>query len=130
MVALSLFRKGRMQRKYPRVRPERGRPIRVDINGVDFLDIVYADNLCEGGLAIMVPHEFKGCKIDQPVSLILTLPSRVHADVVVSGIIRYISYTRKLFGVAFVNLKQEERRKIHEYVDYRLEEQSIPLSPS
>ncbi|NOY53776.1 MAG: PilZ domain-containing protein [Deltaproteobacteria bacterium] len=117
---MSLFPGGRKKRRFPRVSPEKGRPIRVDINGVDFLEIVYADNLSEGGLSIVAPHEFRGCKIDQPVSLIISLPEPEKANILVAGIIRYISYTRKIFGVAFVDLKKEDRKKIQRYVEYRM----------
>jgi len=116
---MSLFSGGRKKRRFPRVSPEKGRPIRIDINGVDFLEILYADNLSEGGLAIVVPHEFKGCKIDQPVSLIVSLPEPERANISVTGLIRYISYTRKIFGVAFVDLRKEDRQKIRRYVSHR-----------
>lgn len=124
---MSIFSGGKKKRRYPRVSPEKGRPIRVDINGVDFLEIVYADNLSEGGLAMVVPHEFKGCRIDQPVSLIVSLPEPERANISVSGTIRYISYTRQTFGVAFVNLKKEDRKKIQRYVSYRLGQEDRPL---
>ena len=117
---MSIFCGGKQKRRYPRVSPEKGRPIRVDINGVDFLEILHADNLSEGGLAIVVPHEFKGCKIDQPVSLIVSLPEPVRTNISVSGNIRYISYTRQIFGVAFVDLRKEDRQKIRRYVEYRM----------
>jgi len=76
---------------------------------------------------MVVPHEFKGCRIDQPVSLIVSLPEPVKTNISVSGIIRYISYTRQIFGVAFVNLKKEDRKKIQRYVSYRLGQEDRPL---
>jgi len=126
---MSIFSGGKKKRRYPRVSPEKGRPIRVDINGVDFLEILHADNLSEGGLSMVVPHEFKGCRIDQPVSLIISLPEPMESNVTVSGTIRYISYTRQIFGVAFGNLKKEDREKIRSYVEYRQEQQDPTKEP-
>lgn len=111
-----------IKRRYTRVQSEKNRPIRVDFNGENFLDILSADNISEGGLSLVVHHEFKGCKIDEPVSLIVTLPYPIEQSISVSGIIRYISVSHRVFGVAFQGLTDRDRRKIHQYISYRIKD--------
>ena len=109
-------------RWFLRVRPEPANPVRVDFNGINFLDIVKAYNISEGGLSVVVPHEFKDCEINFPVSLIVSLPQPVKETIIVEGIIRYVSPSHKLFGVAFVKLKEEDRKKIRRYIACRLKD--------
>ena len=65
------------QRRQLRVKPEDGNPIRVDINGENFVDILYANDISEGGLNVSVPHQFQDCEIDTPVSLMVQLPTPI-----------------------------------------------------
>ena len=106
------------RRRYVRVAPLADEPIAVDINGADFIDVLCALDISEGGLGIRVAHCFRQCRIDERVPMIVTLPKPVDASISVSGRIRHLSGER--FGVQFVDLAPRDRRLIQRYVKFRL----------
>ena len=110
------FRK--TKRKYPRVTPEKNFPIRVDITGENFLDILYANDISDGGVNITVSHSFEGCHTGSLVTLIVKLPQPVNHSINVTA--RIISVSQNRFGAVFENLGRSDRKKIHEYVEYRI----------
>ncbi len=106
------------RRRHLRVVPEPGRPIRVDINGVDFLDIMYASSFSEGGLSVKVNHAFSRCDIGLPVSLIVSLPEPFRQDLLLTGKIRHVG--NDLFGIAFLQISRKHRAQIRQYIRHRL----------
>jgi hypothetical protein len=114
----------KQRRRYPRVRPEPGHPIRVDINGLDFLDIMYASSFSEGGLSVKVNHAFSKCDIDLPVSLILSVPEPVHRDLLLMGKIRHVA--DDVFGIAFLGLSKSDRKRIRQCIWHRLRHEPWP----
>src|SRR5215471_9068635 len=64
---------GKESRRHLRVQPDPSAPVRVDIMGQGFLDVLLARDISVGGLGIRVPHGFENCDIDSEVDLIITL---------------------------------------------------------
>lgn len=105
-------------RKHFRMTPEKQHPIRVDINGENFLDILYAHDISEGGLGIFVHHAFKDCEIDKAVSLVVRLPHPTVTDFSVNGKIKHVSAQK--FGIEFLDTDRTVRNKIRSYLGFRL----------
>jgi hypothetical protein len=109
---------GGRKRRFIRVKPEKEHPIRVDLNGENFLDVTYAGDISEGGVGIHVPHEFENCEIDKPVSMVIHLPEPCSYTFSATGRIRHL--TGKIFGVTFVEKSGFDRRKFRKYVMHRI----------
>ncbi len=110
------------RRTNSRVQPEDGSPIRIDINGENFLDVVYALDISVAGARIAVPHRFEGCRLDKMVNLVINLPEPVGSSFVTLGSIRHLS--GRAFGVKFVGLENADYRLIREYVGHLLARES------
>ncbi len=87
------------------------------INGENFLDILEALDISVGGIGISVPHMFDGCKIENDVSLVITIPFPVMKSIAVAGKVKHIK--GKDFGVTFVSIKGIDKKLVEEYVVYR-----------
>ena len=105
------------QRNEHRVHPQLECPIRVDINGPDFIDVLIATDISPGGLGLQVDHEFAGCNLDELVSIIIQLPYPVNESVSVMG--RIIHLSDNNFGVQFVGVESTASDKIRRYVSFR-----------
>ena len=112
----------RTRRKNTRLRPEEGHAIRIDINGENFLDVVYALDISVAGARIAVPHRFEGCRLDKMVNLVINLPDPVNSSFVTLGSIRHLS--GRAFGVKFVGLENADYRLLRDYVGHLLALQS------
>lgn len=106
------------RRRHIRVEVEKERPISVHINGLNFLDILTVIDISEGGICIAVAHMFEGCRIDQSVTLVITLPPPMEYDFLVTAKIRHMAGEK--FGVQFLDLKRRDRARIRCYVASRL----------
>jgi hypothetical protein len=102
------------RRQYLRVVPEALSPVRVDINGVDFIEVCKAFDISEGGLRILVPHRFEGCHIDRPVELIVHLPAPVNKLFKAEGLIRHVASDS--FGVRFTTINDRAVELIRAYI--------------
>lgn len=105
------------QRIEQRVHPQLECPIRVDINGPDFIDVLMATDISVSGMGLKVDHEFSGCNLDELVSIIIQLPYPVNESVTVMG--RIIHLSDNNFGVLFVGLEGAAGEKIRRYVSFR-----------
>lgn len=99
-------------------------PIRVDIMGNGFLDVLHARDVSRGGLGIRVPHGFEGCDIDSKVELIITLGRA--RPFKAKGVIRHYSKTAKdhVFGVEFIALAPEQLEAVEAYIQACLRRRS------
>jgi PilZ domain len=107
----------RERRKHSRIVPTPDKPAELQIMGKDFLEIPEVRDISENGLAISVPHKFNGHKPTQEVDLLLTLHGQ--GTVRAKGAIRRVSYTRNdtaTFGVELVDIDEQDRAKIRNYV--------------
>ncbi len=114
---MALFKKE--ERKFPRITPGKNRPITVNINGKNFLEIVQACDISEDGIGITVPNRLNGCDINSVVSVVLTLPEPYKHSLRFKGKIRHIS--KNSFGVLFLEISRSDRRLVKSYIALRLE---------
>ncbi|KAB7619702.1 PilZ domain-containing protein [Alkalilimnicola sp. S0819] len=108
---------GQQRRRHLRVRPLPDEPVWVDVNGEDFVDVLPAVDISEGGVGVRVPHRFEGCGIDAEVALIISLPGATKRSITTHGRIRHVS--QAAFGIVFAPLKPADRRAIRDYVHRR-----------
>jgi len=120
---MKLFNKKTNKRRFTRVKPDKKNPVTVNINGKNFLKILYAHNISEGGISVHVPEKFDGCEINKDVSLVISLPPPVKRSFIVSA--RIIHVEDEKFGVQFLNLKDEYRNNLKQYVSHRIQDKSI-----
>ncbi len=114
---------GADRRQFVRVAPEKNYPIRIDINGENFLDILCANDISENGIGVSVPHRFKGCDTQSTVTFIICLPYPEKSLISATGQIKHVSGDR--FGVCFNRLSEGTRLKIKSYIAVRLKQDSI-----
>lgn len=114
--------KRKSKRRHVRVRPEPGRPITVDINGQNFVDVLPVRDISEGGLSVDVPHGFHGCQINDPVDLVVNLPEPIISSFSTTGKIKHIS--QQNFGVVFLAMNQQHKQTTRRYVAHRLRHRS------
>jgi PilZ domain len=99
-------------------------PVRVDIMGNGFLDVLHACDISRGGLGIRVPHGFEGCDIDSDVELIVTLGRA--RPFKAKGVIRHYSKTARdhTFGLEFIALAPEQGDAVDAYIQACLRRRS------
>ena len=110
--------KSKNSRRHTRVSPEAGRPVTVDINGQNFVDVLPVRDISESGLGIEVPHGFEGCRINEPVDLIVNLPEPIASSLAVTGKIKHVS--DRYFGVVFLAMNPNNRQAARKYVRHRV----------
>ena len=88
------------------------------------MDVLYARDISTLGIGIWVPHQFKGCKIDEEVQIIVTLPDM--EPFLCQGLIRHKSSRDavEFFGVQFTQISGSHRSWIETYVQRFLSEQA------
>ncbi len=107
-------------RKYLRVTPGKKYPIRLDINGDNFIEILRAKDISLGGIGIEVAHQFTNCEIDGNVELIIRLPQPVGQHIQAHGKILHVN--NNLFGISFSKLPKNSQQKLREYILYRVQQ--------
>ena len=114
----------RESRIHLRVHADPQAPVRVDIMGQGFLDVLNARDISVGGLGILVQHGFVGCDLDSEVELIVTLGRA--APFKTKGAIRHHGKTDRdrLFGVEFTSLSVKQHEAIVAYIELCLRRQS------
>lgn len=90
--------------------------------GDGFLDVLSAYDIGIGGIAVTVPHDFRGCDIDEPVNLIIKLGS--DKPFTAQGIIRHLTENSvgHMFGVQFTDIAPQHVETIRRYVEAVLAE--------
>jgi c-di-GMP-binding flagellar brake protein YcgR len=99
------------------VHPTSAEPVEVQILSESSIDILHARDVSIGGVGIYVSHGFEGCKIDEEVDLVITLPETRTFQA--KGVIRHVTGSPELtgyFGVEFTRIAPENRALIQEYV--------------
>jgi hypothetical protein len=101
-----------------RVLPDPQHPVIIDLVGENFIDVIKAKDIGEGGLSVYVPYQFAGCIIDHEIELIITLPTVRSFKVI--GMIRHKGDRQGFyFGIAFTHIKQQDLDKLKEYIKTR-----------
>ena len=107
-----------------RVIPDPLKPIFVDLVGENFVDVLKAKDIGEGGLSVYVPHQFTGCKIDHEIELVITLPKI--RSFKASGLIRHKGEKQGFyFGIAFTHIEEKDLIKLRDYIKTRAEQGMI-----
>jgi hypothetical protein len=108
------------EREHPRVRPAPGTTIEVHLMGSDFLEVLRARDISEGGVGIFVAHDFRGCAIDDPVDVIVKLGQE--KPFTARGIIVHLSAKQgdHFFGVKFTAISGENLARVRQYVERRI----------
>lgn len=107
------------KRHFVRVPTEDDQPIEVQIMGDVFLDILKAKDISTNGIGVHVPHEFKGCNINDEVDLILTLSNERPFNAK-GVIIQSSSSSRGYFSVEFTGITSENKNLIYNYIHTKL----------
>lgn len=110
------------RRQYLRVMPDANAPVRVDINGADFIEVIEAADISEEGIGITVTHKFAGCDVNRPASFIVYLPHPINKYFRVDGRIMHVRGDS--FGVRFTNLNDKSRELVREYIALSLRKRS------
>ena len=83
--------------------------------GDGFLDVFAARDISASGVGIVVPHRFHGCKIDDEVALVITLPKE-RPFLARGRIVHRTKTDHEFFGVEFSELERSHRKLIANYV--------------
>ncbi len=105
-------------RKFVRVKPEDGSPIKVDLNGDGLIDSFNVNDISQSGVSLDLKHPIDESNKELQVNLIISLPNPVNSNVSVIGIIKHID--SKILGIMFSEMEESDRNKIREFVHYRL----------
>jgi c-di-GMP-binding flagellar brake protein YcgR len=111
------------KRCYIRVKPKDDEPVEIQLIGANFIDVLNAKDISEGGVGIFVEHDFEGCKIGGLIDIIVKLP-QINSYKVKGRIIHKHIADSHFFGVEFVDISEEARKFIRKYVEKRLQEES------
>jgi len=96
--------------------PEKDHPVRIDINGENFIDILMAKNISIGGVGIHVPYRFEGCEINKIVSLMVQLPEPYNYSFSVPG--KIVHVTGNVFGGIFLDLKIPDKKLLKDFIKH------------
>ncbi len=101
-----------------RVIPDPQHPVIIDLVGENFIDVLRAKDIGEGGLSVYVPYQFNGCAIDREIELIITLPQV--RSFKTAGMIRHKGQKQDLyFGISFTRVEKKDLEKLKEYINER-----------
>lgn len=106
------------KRQFIRVVPKK--PVKIDINGDNFIDVVTIKDISMGGVGISVKHKFEGCLIDNSVKLIVTLDEKTSFTTYAK--IKYV--TGNFFGVQFENLSRRSKKVLKNFIYNELKSES------
>ena len=106
------------KRKKVRVIPDPQHPVIIDLVGENFIDVLRAKDIGEGGLSVYVPYQFNGCAIDREIELIITLPQI--RSFKAAGMIRYKEQKQDFyFGICFTRIERKDLEKLKGYIRER-----------
>ena len=108
------------KRNQTRVIPDPQHQIIIDIVGDNFIDVLNAKDIGEGGLSVYVPYQFAGCMIDHEIELIITLPTV--RSFKTRGLIPHKGEKQGYyFGIAFTHIEENDLEKLKDYIKTRAE---------
>jgi hypothetical protein len=107
------------KRLHVRVVPSSAEPVRVQLVGNDFVEMLKARDISVGGLSVFIPHALQGCNIDNEIQVVVALPAV--KPFLLRGIIRHReSGERGFFGIQFTKISDRDRLRLEEYVNKRV----------
>jgi hypothetical protein len=105
------------KREFPRVTPDARAPVRVNINGNDFIEVINAVDISEGGIRLSVKHRFEDFHVDRRTSFIGYLPIPINKPFRFEGRITHVA--NESIGVQFTSLSTQARTLVRSYVNGR-----------
>jgi c-di-GMP-binding flagellar brake protein YcgR len=110
------------RRAYVRVRPDPAHPIKVQIVGNGFIEVLKARDISVGGLAVQIPHDLDLRPGQNSVELVISLPGSkpFAADAEIRH--EWSSPGSRAFGIEFKRLSDADKERIQKYVEQRTAE--------
>lgn len=105
-------------RKFVRVKPEEGAPIKVELSGEGLIDTFIVNDISQSGVSLDLKKPISEGFKELAVTLSISLPNPVNSAVTISGIIKHID--ARMLGIMFSDMQDEDRNKLREYVHFRL----------
>ncbi|TGK07524.1 PilZ domain-containing protein [Leptospira semungkisensis] len=105
------------KRKQIRVIPFPKQPVQLQLMGNGFLEILLAQDVSEGGMAVRVPHKFDGYDIHSSVEMVVSLPG--YKPFKAKGKIKHLSASREaegFFGLQFLQMDIKGKESLLNYV--------------
>ena len=116
--------KHKNKRKKIRVLPDPQNPIIINLVGGNFIDILKAKDIGEGGLSVYVPYQFEGCITNREIELIITLPGV--RSFKTRGMIRHKGEKQGFyFGIAFTYIDKIYLETLKDYIKTRADQGHI-----
>ncbi|RFA34898.1 hypothetical protein CAL65_14495 [Alkalilimnicola ehrlichii] len=103
-------------RKYPRVIPEKDRPVVAEVDDAITPAVVDVRDISEGGIDLELAEDMPEQCIDQELPLSVSLPAPINKTIRARGRVRHIEGRR--VGVRFAELKPTDVDSLREYVQY------------
>lgn len=108
-----------------RVRPDPDEPLKVLLLNDDRSDAFEARDVSVTGIGIFAPHRFAGWDLDRQVRLIVLLPN-CQPFLARARIVHASHREREFFGLEFVDLHENKRREIEQYVQRLTKKEMVP----
>jgi len=106
------------KRHHTRVIPDPEHPVIIDLVGENFIDVLKAKDIGEGGLSVYVSYQFDGCIIDREIELIITLPES--RSFKASGLIKHKGEKQGFyFGIVFTQIDNNNLKSLTTYIKTR-----------
>lgn len=105
------------KRKQIRVVPFPKQPVQLQLMGNGFLDILIAQDVSQGGMAVRVPHKFSGCDIHSSIEMVVSLPG--YKPFKALGLIKHLSGAKEaegFFGLQFTQIDSKGKQFLDDYV--------------
>ncbi|THB73934.1 MAG: PilZ domain-containing protein [Gammaproteobacteria bacterium] len=105
-------------RKFVRVKPEDGAPIKVELQGEGLIEAFFVNDISQSGVSLDLTHPIEQSFKELKVTLSIALPNPINGSVIANGIIKHID--AKMLGIMFSEIEEDAQDKIREYVHFRL----------
>ena len=106
-----------------RVTADHYEPIRVDVSGKNFVDIVPAKDISMSGVGIQIPGYFEGREIEGDVALSITIPHPMKHKISTSG--KIVHKGNSYFGATFMNIDDKDQAKLQDYITKQVRQGDI-----
>lgn len=113
----------RERRLHPRVLPRPAEPIKVQLIGDGFVELLRARDISISGLAVTITHEIDVGLMASEIQILLALPGE--KAFTAYGNVRHISKERGVFGVQFTRISEDNLVHVSAYVAKRLDEGGV-----
>lgn len=113
------------RRRSIRIQPELKKPILVGIQGEGNNGDLNAFDISDGGICVYISQGKSGYKIDEKISLTVTLPDSIYDALPLTGLIRHVG--NDTIGVVFLTSEEESQKKILEYINSRIKDHALDL---